>query len=77
MTIESLQSVFTEPVSIAGSGRLAMLIPLTLSVSIVYKTMRCERLAQVPLASLVLCLMILAVMGLIGVTLLLVFRLLA
>ncbi len=74
---ESLSSLFVQPISITGFGRLAMLFPLALSISVVYKTMRCERLATIPIASLVLCFMILACMGLIGVVLMLIFHLLA
>lgn len=54
-----------------------MLLPLALSISIVYKTMRCDRLASIPVASVILTFMIVSVMGLIGVVLLLFFRLLA
>lgn len=74
---ENLVNLFTQPVSMTGVGRLAMLVPLTFSISIVYKTMRCDRLSSVPGASLVLTLMILLSMGLIGFVLLLLFRLLA
>jgi hypothetical protein len=70
-------SLFVTPIPITGIGRLIMLIPLCMSISIVYKTMRCERLSQVALASVILCFTILVVMGLIGVILLLVFRMLA
>ena len=72
-----IASLFVTPIPITGIGRLTMLIPLCLSISVVYKTMRCERLSQVPLAAVILCITILFVMGLIGVVLLLVFRMLA
>ena len=74
---EFLSGLFVKPVTITGLWRLGMLVPLTLSISIVYKTMRCEKLSSVPMASLVLCLMILTCLGLIGVVLLGAFRLLA
>lgn len=74
---EFFTELFVRPVTITGLWRLGMLVPLTLSISIVYKTMRCEKLSSVPAASLVLCLMILTCMGLIGVVLLGAFRLLA
>lgn len=74
---ENLATFFTQPMTITGVGRLAMLIPLTLSISIVYKTMRCERLSRVPAASVVLTIMILLSMGMIGLVLLVLFRLLA
>jgi hypothetical protein len=72
-----VDSLFVRPMSITGVWHLLMLVPLSLSVSIVYKTIRCPRLPSVPLASLVLCFMILAGMMSIGVVLLIIFRLLA
>mgnify|MGYP006908234374 CR=1 FL=1 len=74
---ELLSGLFVKHVTIPELWRLGMLVPLTLSISIVYKTMRCEKLSSVPMARLVLCLMILTCMGLIGVVLLGAFRLLA
>lgn len=72
-----LTGLFVKPISITGFWRLGMLIPLTLSISVVYKTMRCEKLSAVPMASLILCVMILTCMGLIGVALYGAFNLLA
>lgn len=77
MASDSWLSVFVSPIPITGVGRLAMLAPLALSISVVYKTMRCERLRQVPASSVILCVMILFVMGLIGAALLVLFRLMA
>lgn len=68
-----LSTLFIKPVSIAGISRLAMLVPLTLSISIVYKTIRCRRLGSIPLASLTLCFTIVLAMMLIGVLLWMVF----
>ena len=69
-----LEWLFVRPMTITNIWRLAMLVPLALSVSIVYKTIHCTRLRQVPLASLRLCFMIVAGMLLIGVVLLIVFQ---
>lgn len=77
MAAEFLQSLFIKPIPITGVARLAMLLPLTLSISVVYKAIRCERLRSVPLASLVLCFTIVAGMMLIGVALLLIYHVLA
>jgi len=62
-----LHTIFVKPMTITGIGRLAMLVPLALSISIVYKTMRCRDLLAVPGASLTLCAMIVVCMLLIGV----------
>ena len=73
----ALSDLFIKPFSITGVGRLGMLVPLVLAVSIVYKTIRCERLSSIPLASLSLCFMIVFCMMMIGAALLGVFHLLA
>lgn len=75
--MEWVRDLFVQPIPIRGIWRLAMLVPLVLMVSIVYRTIRCERLSTIPLASLSLCLTIVTGMMLIGVFLLLTFRLLA
>lgn len=77
MPPEMLAALFVDWIPITGAGRLGMLLPLALSVSIVYRTIRCERLAAIPAASLVLWVMIVAGMMLIGVVLLAIFHLLA
>ncbi len=74
---EIIDSLFVQPILITGVWRLAMLVPLALMVSIVYKAIRCDRLSAVPLASLSLCFMIVSCMLLIGGFLLVAFRLLA
>lgn len=55
----------TAPVPLSGLQRLLLLIPLCLSISLVYKTTRCARLDEIPLATLALWLTILG--GMIGV----------
>ncbi len=77
MASNLLRDLFVEPVPIRGIGRLLMLVPLTLMVSVVYKTIRCERLAAVPMASLSMTFTIVTLMLLIGALLLVAFRLLA
>ncbi len=77
MWTDGLDDLFFKPIQMGNVTRLAMLAPLVLSISIVHKTIHCERLRSIPWASLMLCLTILGVMALIGVGLLLVFRLLA
>lgn len=72
-----LYELFVLPIEIRGIGRLLMLAPLILSVSLVYKTIRCPKLGQIPVASIKLCIMILSGMLAIGVSLLVTFRLLA
>jgi hypothetical protein len=71
-----LAALFLEPVRIAGGSRLLLLLPLAASVSVVYKTIRCDNLSEVPLESLRLWATIVTGMLAVGVALLLGFRLL-
>jgi hypothetical protein len=75
--LDLLEGLFFKPIPVTGFGRLGMLVPLALSISIVCKTIRCERLSSIPLASMSLCGLILLCMALIGVFLLVLFQLLA
>ncbi len=58
-------SWLTTPIDPSGVQRLLLLIPLCLSISIVYKTTRCERLREIPLATLALWVTLIG--GMIGV----------
>lgn len=60
-------------VAIGGIWRVAMLIPLSLSVAVVYKTTRCRQLRDVPMAVLGLWLTIVLGMYSVGVAAWLVF----
>ncbi|MFQ5413655.1 MAG: hypothetical protein ACE5E6_04270 [Phycisphaerae bacterium] len=42
-----------EPIS--GRQRMLLIVPLCLSIAVVYKTLRCEDLRRVPLAAVILC----------------------
>ncbi len=71
-----LAALFLEPVRVAGGMRLLLLLPLAASVSVVYKTIRCDDLSEVPLESLKLWATIVTGMLAVGVALLAGFRLL-
>lgn len=77
MAAEFLRDLFMKPMEITDFWRLAMLVPLAFSIAIVLKTIRCQRLRSVPLASLLLGLLLLGAMMLLGVALLLVFHIMA
>lgn len=77
MLAQLIHDLFIRPIPITGYGRLGMLVPLTLAISIVYKAIRCERPTAVPLASLSLCTTIVVCMILIGALLLGIFHILA
>ena len=49
-----LAGLFTSGVVLNGKQHFLLLLPLCLSIAVVYKTTRCENLRDVPLAALVL-----------------------
>ena len=58
---------FIHPILMDGRMRLAMLILLALSIAVVYRTIRCQRVREVPLSAAVLCGEIVIGMFLVGV----------
>ncbi|GJM26549.1 MAG: hypothetical protein DHS20C16_29640 [Phycisphaerae bacterium] len=57
----------TTPSVLTGWQHMLMLVPLCLGISIVYKTIKCEDLREVPTASVVLCAAIVGSMYAVGV----------
>lgn len=49
-----LAALFTTPITLTGWQHALLLLPLCLSISVVYKTVRCDEVREIPLASLVL-----------------------
>lgn len=75
---DALLALFTVPVAeFSGIARITLLLPLTASVAIVYKTLKCDHLREIPLASLLLWLTIVAGMYLVGFVLMAVYHTLA
>ncbi len=66
MTLLAL-GLFTSPIMLSGMQRALLVLPLCLSISVVYKTIRCERLADMPLAALGLWVTIVLGMYAVGV----------
>ncbi len=75
--MEHLKRLFMEPMQITGIWRLLMLVPLAISISVVWSTMRRERMAAIPMATLKMSAQILVGMMLIGIVLYGVFQMLA
>ena len=63
----ALAGLFTTPVTLTGLGHALLLVPLSLAIAVVYKTVRCENLREIPLASLVLCITIVGGMYAVGI----------
>lgn len=49
-----LAALFTTAIQLTGIPRLLFMLPLCLSIAVVYKTTRCEDLREMPLAALIL-----------------------
>jgi predicted membrane protein len=75
--IASLATIFLNPLPLPGVLRTLSLLPLCLAIAIVYKTTRCARVREIPLASLILWVTIVAGMYAVGVGLLVMYELLA
>ncbi len=65
--IAALAGLFTTPVELTGLQRLALMLPLCLSIAVIYKTTRCEELRDVPVWALVLWVTIVLGMYAVGV----------
>ena len=61
----AVAQLFVTPVALTGVGKLLLMFPLCLSIAIVYKATRCERLQELPRA--VLSLWITIVVGMFSV----------
>ena len=49
-----LCALFTTAIPLHGGQRFLLMLPLCLSIAVVYKTLRCDDLRAVPVAALVL-----------------------
>ena len=62
-----LAAIFSTPGFMTGRHHALLLLPLCLSVAVVYKTTRCPEIRQIPLASLALWITIVLGMYAVGV----------
>ena len=76
--ISMLAGLFTTAIELASrQQRLLLILPLCLSIAIVYKTTRCDKLREVPVAALVLWGTIVVGMYAVGVGLWLLYSIMA
>ncbi len=61
----TLAALFTTGIELTGMYRFLLMLPLCLSIAVVYKTTRCDDLREVPVAALTLWVTI--VLGLLAV----------
>lgn len=64
--IAAVAALFTTAIPLSGVQRFLMLLPLCLSIAVVYKTTRCDDLREVPVAALTLWVTIVAGMCIVG-----------
>ncbi len=73
----ALAPIMLASIDVNGLGRLALSLPLCLSIAIVYKTTRCEHVREIPMAALGLWITIVITMYAIGVGLWMFFQIMA
>ncbi|MHC4065798.1 MAG: hypothetical protein ACYSUQ_10580 [Planctomycetota bacterium] len=70
-----LNDLFATPITTTGFQHALLLLPLCLSIAVVYKTVRCAEVREIPLASLVLWVTMIGGMYAVGIGLWLLFLL--
>ena len=68
--IDLLAALFITPLTCDRQTGMLLVLPLSLAVSVVYKTIKCHSLREIPLAVLVSWITILVGMAVVGVALL-------
>ena len=72
----TLVALFTTAIELTGPQRFLLMLPLCLSIAVVYKTMRLEDVRAIPMASVILWATIVLAMCAVGVGLWAVFSIL-
>lgn len=70
-------TIFLNPISVAGWHRMLLVLPLAMSISLVYKTTKCDNLREIVPATLALWITIIVGMYAVGVALWALFLLMA
>lgn len=58
---------FIHPIMIEGRARLLMLLPLAMTIAVVYRTIRCDHVREVPMSAVVLFTEVVVGMFVIGI----------
>ncbi|HPD32346.1 MAG TPA: hypothetical protein PLL20_20320 [Phycisphaerae bacterium] len=75
--IELLATLMINPLPLVRWQQALLLLPLCLCISIIYKTIKCENLREIPMAVLKNWITIVIGMYVVGIALLLIYELLA
>ncbi len=73
--IEMLAAFMTHPVTLARWQQMLLLLPLCLCISVVYKTTKCAKVREIPLAAVVSWITIVVGVYVVGGALLLIYEL--
>lgn len=75
--VDALLALFTMPwPDLSGWSRLALMLPLTAAIALVYKSVKCRTVREIPLASLTLWVTIVIGMYVVGIGLMITYELL-
>jgi hypothetical protein len=77
MTADMLLALFLHPARLVGWQCALLLLPLSLAIAIVYKTIKCAEVREIPLASFILWITIIVGMYAVGITLMILYELFA
>lgn len=72
-----LATIFLDPLPLPGAQRMLLLLPLCLAIAIVYKTTKCAKVRDIPIASLILWVTIVVGMYVVGIGLLVIYEAMA
>ena len=72
--MDLLGTLLINPIILGRWQQMLLLLPLCLSISVVYKTTKCENIREIPLAAVVSWITIIIGMYAVGVSLLLLYQ---
>jgi len=75
--IDVLATLFLNPITLSRWASIILLLPLCLAVSVVYKTIKCGNVRDIPLASVVSWITIVVSMYAVGIALFLLYEIMA
>lgn len=75
--IDVLATLFVNPITLGRWHSIFLLLPLCLAISIVYKTIKCDNIREIPLASAVSWITIVVGMYVVGIALFVIYEIMA
>jgi len=75
--IDVLATLFINPITFGRWQSILLLLPLCLAISVVYKTIKCDNIREIPLASVVSWVTIVVGMYAVGIALFVLYEIMA